>query len=139
MRRVLLMIMMLCIGTLTLSAQTRIEQRDRQYSVQIDFGRAYISGLCLMSSEGEITTSSIVNEFGVSALTYRYDAERDKIKILAILKQMNRPIVKAVLRRDLRKITVTLLRQPSDEMLKYEDAKYNVRYVFTPILEQKTE
>ncbi len=89
-----------------------------------------------MSSEKAVTTASIINEFGVSALTYRYDAEKGRVKILSIMKAMNRPIIKGVLKRNLRTITPTLLEQPKSEPLTYEDASLNIRYRFTPIVEE---
>lgn len=90
----------------------------------------------MMSSEKAVTTASIINEFGVSALTYRYDAKKGRVKILSIMKAMNRPIIKGVLKRNLRKITPTLLEQPKSEPLTYEDASLNIRYRFTPIVEE---
>lgn len=118
---------MLAVCAVQAYGQTASQHR---YAVQIDIRNAYISGICIQKQEGDTVTASIVNEFGVSALTYRYDVTRQKVKILGILKQMDRPAVKRVLRKDLQTIMGDMTKEDFEEKLpyEYENSKYKIRY-----------
>ena len=71
------------LGARSASAQENLFPRadgDRaRYDVQIDFEKAYLSGVCLMLQEGGIIKASVVNEFGASALDFSYDLEKKKV------------------------------------------------------------
>lgn len=83
-----------------------------------------------MHEEEEVVTASIMNEFGVSALTYKYNKTSGKVKILNIFKPMNKWYIKRVLKKDLKKITQEM---PLQDPLTYENRKYNIIYQFTPL------
>lgn len=87
MRRFLLLISILCITLLAapaVRAQNTFPATEGErvrYSVQIDFGKAYLSGIGIMACvDGEVI-GSVFNEFGVSALSFSYNpqssAQRD--------------------------------------------------------------
>lgn len=107
----------------------QVSANDR-YTVQIDIRKAYISGICIIHEEEEVVTASIMNEFGVSALTYKYNKTSGKVKILNIFKPMNKWYIKRVLKKDLKKITQEM---PLQDPLTYENRKYNIIYQFTPL------
>lgn len=111
------------------------EQTDskRRYSVQIDIGNAYISGLCIMHTDDNIVTSSIVNEFGVSTLTYRYDLSKGRLKIISIVKQMNRWHIKKMLKSDLKIIMEDIQDIPNEKSYEYQNTRFNIKYTFVPI------
>lgn len=126
---------MLGFGSWNLSAQYREYTNKRSYAVQIDISDGYISGLCFMRSKGDITITSIVNEFGVKVLTYSYDAKRRKVQIFEILKQIDYSPMRCVLRRNMRKITPALLQQPKPSKFEYRDKRRNITYRYAPIVD----
>ncbi len=111
---------------------------NRRYNVQIDVRQAYISGICIMHENDKQVTASIMNEFGVSAMTYRYDTTKQKVKILSIMKPMNKWYIKRVLKSDLKKIMPQLLANPG-QTLQHENKKYNIRYNFAPLTNETAQ
>lgn len=100
-----------------------------RYSVQIDVKKAYISGICGMLFEDGKLKASVVNEFGFSAMDFEYDPQKDKVKIINIVKKLDHWYIKRVLKRDLR-ILIHNLRQG---ICKHENTKYEITYNFQPL------
>lgn len=128
-RFVLFLLFALSVSLMQVSANNR-------YTVQIDIRKAYISGVCIMHEEEDMITASIMNEFGVSALTYRYDTKTGKVRILDILKKMDKWYIKRILKKDLKAI---MHEMPVQEPLTYENQKYNIIYHFTPLNDEAAE
>lgn len=135
MMRILHMVVVVLLATaFDSSAQTvgDIEQ-SRRYSVQIDFERAGISGVCIMREQEEDVLGAIVNEFGVLALNFSYDSRRGKAKIIDLIPQLNKWYIRQVLRNDLRRMVPALMAQPSTENYEYINQRRKIKYLFTPI------
>lgn len=135
MMRILHMVVVVLLATaFDSSAQTvgDIEQ-SRRYSVQIDFERAGISGVCIMREQEEDVLGAIVNEFGVLALNFSYDSRRGKAKIIDLIPQLNKWYIRQVLRNDLRRMVPVLMAQPSTENYEYINQRRKIKYLFTPI------
>lgn len=111
------------------TAFPRAEGERARYNVQIDFKKAYLSGVCLFLQEDGLIKASMVNEFGVSALDFTYDPKKKKVKIHHVIAQMNKWYIKRVLKRDLKQV-MTLLPKGQNT---YEDTKYHIRYTFDPM------
>ena len=105
------------------------EGERTRYSVQIDVKKAYISGICGMLFEDGKLKASVVNEFGFSAMDFEYDPQKDKVKIINIVKKLDHWYIKRVLKRDLR-ILIHNLRQG---IYKHENTKYEITYNFQPL------
>ena len=105
------------------------EGERARYSVQIDVKKAYISGICGMLFEDGKLKASVVNEFGFSAMDFEYDSQKDKVKIINIVKKLDHWYIKRVLKRDLR-ILIHNLRQG---ICKHENTKYEIIYNFQPL------
>ena len=105
------------------------EGERARYSVQIDVKKAYISGICGMLFEDGKLKASVVNEFGFSAMDFEYDTQKDKVKIINIVKKLDHWYIKRVLKRDLR-ILIHNLRQG---IYKHENTKYEITYDFQPL------
>ena len=105
------------------------EGERARYSVQIDVKKAYISGICGMLFEDGKLKASVVNEFGFSAMDFEYDPQKDKVKIINIVKKLDHWYIKRVLKRDLR-ILIHNLRQG---IYKHENTKYEITYTFQPL------
>ena len=104
-----------------------------RYNVQMDFKKAYISGICIMLMEDDIIKASVVNEFGVSALDVTYNPAKQKVKILKVMGNMNKWYIKKVLKKDLKQVMTNL---PLGNNT-YEDTKYSIKYTFDPLDETK--
>ena len=109
--------------------------RMDRYKVQIDIQEAYLSGVCIIRDVEGLLTGAVVNEFGVSAVTFRYNKTKDKVKILSLAAAMKRPGVKALLKNDLRNIMrdYCLSEVRFKTVYIYENPKYRMKYNFTPI------
>ncbi len=127
---------LLCFSITSVFAQDVTSLTNSRYTVQMDIRDAYISGVCIMHQEEDIITASIMNEFGVSALTYRYNTKNDKVKILSIVKQMDKWYIKRILKKDLKTI---MHKMPINETLIYENKKYHIKYLFTPLRDEIAE
>ena len=109
--------------------------RMDRYKVQIDIQDAYLSGVCIIRDVEGLLTGAVVNEFGVSAVTFRYNKTKDKVKILSLAAAMKRPGVKVLLKNDLRNIMreYCLSEVGFKTVYIYENPKYLMKYNFTPI------
>ena len=109
--------------------------RMDRYKVQIDIQDAYLSGVCIIRDVEGLLTGAVVNEFGVSAVTFRYNKTKDKVKILSLAAAMKRPGVKVLLKNDLRNIMreYCLSEVGFKTVYIYENPKYRMKYNFTPI------
>ena len=109
--------------------------RMDRYKVQIDIQVAYLSGVCIIRDVEGLLTGAVVNEFGVSAVTFRYNKTKDKVKILSLAAAMKRPGVKVLLKNDLRNIMreYCLSEVGFKTVYIYENPKYRMKYNFTPI------
>lgn len=109
--------------------------RMDRYKVQIDIQDAYLSGVCIIRDVEGLLTGAVVNEFGVSAVTFRYNKTKDKVKILSLAAAMKRPGVKFLLKKDLRNIMrdYCLSEVGFKTVYIYENPKYRMKYNFTPI------
>ena len=110
--------------------------RMDRYKVQIDIQDAYLSGVCMIKDVEGLLTGAVVNEFGVSAVTFRYNKTKDKVKILSLAAAMKRPGVKVLLKNDLRNIMreYCLSEVGFKTVYIYENPKYRMKYNFTPIV-----
>lgn len=118
------------------------EPQNCRYKVKIDFGKAYISGICIKKDVEGGSLWSLMNEFGVSALSFSYDESRQKTRIISMLKILRKPGVKAVLRRDLSVICEDLEHTEGLDTLthSYVSAyKEDIVYNFTPLRNEITQ
>ena len=111
------------------------QERMDRYKVQIDIQEAYLSGVCIIRDVEGLLTGAVVNEFGVSAVTFRYNKTKDKVKILSLAAALKRPGVKVLLKNDLRNIMreYCLSEVGFKTVYIYENPKYRMKYNFTPI------
>ena len=118
--------------TSTAIAQTTFpkEEGDKaRYTVQIDFQKAYISGIGLMVCQDNAIVGSVFNEFGVSMLAFTYNPVKNKVKIINVVGNLNKWYIRRVLKKDLR-MMMGVLRESGTT---YVDEKYHITYTFTPL------
>ena len=105
-----------------------------KYNIRIDIKEAYISGLCIIKDEGSVITASVVNEFGVSVITIRYDLSRNRIKIMNCIRQLRNPMIRSVLKKDFRILLdeYANLTDSKSAELKHINTKQDITYNLIP-------
>lgn len=71
------------------------------YSVQIDFGKAYLSGVGILALEENRIIGYMANEFGLSLLSFEYLLSKDKVKLIEVAKPVDKWYIRKVMRKDL--------------------------------------
>ncbi len=104
--------------------------QSRHYNAYISMPRGYVSGLLLLRCEDQTVKGSLFNEFGITALDFTYDRNKDKVKLHSVMKMMDRWYIRRVLRRDLREMMKRL--EQGDSI--YDNNKRHIHYKFTPML-----
>lgn len=119
------------------SAQSLLPQTDGDRAVfdaRIEMSRIYISGICILLRDGDRIKGSLFNEFGISALDFIYDTDKDKVKITAAMAFIDKWYIRRVLRKDLRSV----LHGFGLGQCIYTNSKRNIVYRFS-ILDDETE
>lgn len=133
----LISVCMLTISPLRVEAQSMLPQADGDKVVlntMIEMPRGHISGICILLREGSQIKGSLFNEFGISALDFIYDADKDKVKITAAMAFIDKWYIKRVLRKDLRLVLCGL----EQGQCTYTNSKRNIVYQFS-MLDDETE
>ena len=69
----------------------------------------------------------IFNEFGITALEFTYHPSAKKVKLVQVIKMLDKWYIRRVLKKDLQCVIENLLKGIST----YEDEKYHIKYVFS--------
>lgn len=101
-----------------------------KYSVFIEMPKGYISGICVMVNDGKNLNGSIFNEFGISSLSFSYDKAKHKVKLIAVIKMLNKWYIKRVLKKDICLVIENL----ENNVEEYYDEKHKIKYRFRTIL-----
>ena len=104
------------------------------YNATIEMAKGYVSGVCIMVNDEGIVKGSLFNEFGISAIDFTYNLDTKKIKLLSVIKMLNKWYIKKVLKKDL----VQVMENLSKGISSYHDKKYKIDYNFT-VLEDAAE
>ncbi len=135
MKRFFLLVNIIAFSLAALAQKPCFPQHDGEktrYSVMIDFSKAYISGIGLIARMENKITGAVVNEFGVSALSFSYDTTKKKTKILYIMKGMNKWYIRRTLKHDISAL-MSILETCGTT---YRNEKRNITYTFSPLKEQ---
>ena len=98
-------------------------------NAMIEMPHGYISGICMLLRDGCLVKGSLFNEFGISALDFIYDTEKDKVKITGAISFIDKWYIKRVLRKDLKKVMHCL----EDGQCTYNNQKRNIVYRFSTL------
>lgn len=119
-------------SALSLKAQSLLPSPSGEasrYEAYIELPRGYLSGVCIMRCAGDTLRGSIFNEFGVSAMDFVYDRRKDRVRLLSVMKMMDRWYIRRTLRSDLRR----LLRSMNAGEGEYRNERRHILYRFTPM------
>lgn len=137
--------------SLCLSAQTMVGCRQMttgvmaRYNTLIDFRGNGVSGICVLKLRDDgMLVGTLVNEFGIKAMDFTYSPTSGRVKLLNVIKFMDKWYIRKVVQQDLacmlsskesteskrRAVTV----QP-DGSLELANKKYKINYHLIPIAE----
>ncbi len=130
---------LLCISLLlalpiSVQAQTTFPSADGErakYAAYIEMPKAYVSGICVLLQEDGLIKGSLFNEFGITALDFTYNPQRDKIKLHSVMKMMDKWYIRKVLKKDLRQVMKTL----KEGKTEYTNQRRHIVYRFHGIEE----
>lgn len=130
MRTTILTLLMILTVSLAGYAQSLLPgEGDRvRYDIQIDFKKAYVSGVCTMLGDEGTVKASVVNEFGVSAIDFIYRPDSDKVKIVSLFGPLDKWYIRLLLRKNLKE----LMHRMKQGQTTYADPKHHVTYTLTP-------
>lgn len=106
-----------------------------RYNATIEMAKGYVSGVCVMVNDEGIIKGSLFNEFGISAIDFTYQPDTKKVKLLSVIKMLNKWYIKKVLRKDL----VQVMENLSQGISSYHDKKYKIDYNFTVLKDAAEE
>ena len=89
--------------------------------------KGYISGVCILVNDENLVKGCIFNEFGISAIDFTYQLKQRKVKLVNVIKMLNKWYIKRILKRDLAQVMENL----SKGIMTYHDKKYNIDYNFS--------
>lgn len=119
---------------ISVQAQTTFpsaEGERAKYAVYIEMPKAYVSGICVLLQEDGLIKGSLFNEFGITALDFTYNPQRDKIKLHSVMKMMDKWYIRKVLKKDLRQVMKTL----KEGQTEYTNQRRHIVYRFHGIEE----
>ncbi|MBR3655598.1 MAG: hypothetical protein IKN58_00275 [Prevotella sp.] len=107
------------------------EGERAKYAAYIEMPKAYVSGICVLLQEDGLIKGSLFNEFGITALDFTYNPQRDKIKLHSVMKMMDKWYIRKVLKKDLRQVMKTL----KEGQTEYTNQRRHIVYRFHGIEE----
>ena len=105
-----------------------------KYSATIEMPKGYVSGICILMAEDGVIKGSMFNEFGISSMDFTYQPGKDKVKLVSVIKMLDKWYIKRVLRRDMAHVVKNL----QNGISTYRNEKYKINYKFT-VLKGATE
>ena len=131
-------VLILLLGTASAKAQALYPQNAGERvrsTAMIEMSKGYVSGICVIYIDGEDVKASIFNEFGISAIDFVYYPKKDKVKLLNVIKMLDKWYIRKLLKSDLRKV-VHCLQQGIGE---YRNEKYKIDYKFSQLQDDTEE
>ncbi len=98
-------------------------------SATIDMGKGSLSGICIMRRDGDEIAGSIVNEFGIAILSFRYTISKDKLRLEHVAPMLDKWYIRRTLRRDLRRWLAAL----AEGRTAYENKRRHIVYTLSPL------
>ncbi len=137
----LILISLLLISQLPIAqlyAQTTFPTQNGErirYSSYIEMNGAYISGICVLLNEDGVIQGCLFNEFGITAIEFSYNPERNKVKLKHVIKMMDKWYIRRVLRKDIAQLMSLLYNGKTG----YQNTRRNISYQFIPIIDEVTK
>lgn len=115
-----------------------------RYACRIETSKSFITGILITKVQNENIVGCLVNEFGVSAIDFSFDRNKDKLKLIHVISFLNKWYIKRTLKTDLRFCLHQLFDIPLKGKQKYRikqtgdtisilNDKRNIKYTFSPL------
>lgn len=116
-----------------------------RYSFDMTIPKGHLSGIMITKLDDCKLTGVIINEFGVSALSFVYDTKKRKIKLLDMMKMIDKWYIRRQLKSDLSLCLEILLNDSAinnkrnysvsvtDSSTTVTNTKRKITYTFQPI------
>lgn len=101
----------------------------------IEMPHGYISGICILSHRGDSISGAIFNEFGITAMEFRYALSSDEVELTSVLPMIDKWYIRGVVRKDLREVLHAL----RDGQTHWQDDKYKIKFKFSPLKDIDTD
>lgn len=99
-----------------------------EWTAEIHFARADFTGICVLRRTAGGAVGTVVNEFGVRAFDFTYDAQHRRVQLAQIMPMLDKWYIRRTLRRD----WCALLEQLCDTtQADYRNARRNIDYRLT--------
>ncbi len=113
----------------------------------ISMEKGHLSGIMITKDRDDAIVGTMINEFGITALSFIYDKHSQKIKLENVIGFMNKWYIKRVLKGDIKYCLHILYDMPVKENNNYVvsktdngisiiNSKRKITYSFSPIQEQ---
>lgn len=132
------LLLLLLLGAQMAKAQSLYPKNEGdkvRSSAMIEMPKGYVSGICVMYNDGTDVKASIFNEFGISAIDFVYNPQKDKVKLVSVINVLDKWYIRKLLKSDLRKV-IHRLQQGEGE---YHNEKYKIDYKFSPLKDETEE
>lgn len=125
------------------------KQVSKKYGFNLNYKGGGLSGFMLLSDRDDYVAGSIVNEFGFSAVDFLYQKKTDKVKLLSIIKFLDKWYIRPTLRNDIREIVCHLygyqckrnknieINESYDSTIMIIDKKRGLSYIIRPFGEAR--
>ena len=102
-----------------------------RYAATIEMGKGYVSGVFVLAvdDDGKGYKGVLFNEFGITAMELTYGGPGTKVKLLHVIKMLDKWYIKRVLRKDMAQVIDNILNGVST----YRDEKYHITYKFVKL------
>ena len=97
-----------------------------RYSAMLEMKKGYLSGICILANDGEKINGCLFNEFGISAIDFVFFPQKKKVKLISVIKMIDKWYIKKILKKDLVQVMEILSRGESE----YSDNRYKIDYHF---------
>lgn len=112
--------------------------------------KGHLSGILITKDDDERITGTMINEFGITALSFIYEKKSQKIKLEDVIGFLDKWYIKRVLKGDIRHCLHILYHIPAKENRNYSvsqndstvvvtNTKRKISYVFSPIAQEPNE
>ncbi|MCM1066626.1 MAG: hypothetical protein NC418_03515 [Muribaculaceae bacterium] len=140
----------LCVAPLRSADTGEAAHSVQRYNFSLDTGKAYLSGIMIVSESDDAITGSMINSFGISALDFRYDKASRKVKLLSVVSFLDKWYIRRVLREDIKYCLHVLYLTPYKKKHDYvlhrtvdvctiENSRRHLTYSFSPLTTNQSE
>lgn len=126
-------------------AADRVVRDTQRYTFQIETPKASLSGILITKVQDNRIIGSLMNEFGVSAIDFSFNIEKDQSKLINVVSFLNKWYIKKTLNSDLKFCIRQIYHIPwkkkhryiveaADDSMTILNSRRKLKYVFSPLI-----